>query len=191
MDRNRLEAFSDGVLAIIITIMVLQLELPKGDTMKEFLKETPVFVAYAISYLFIAIYWVNHHLIFNIAEKINLKILWSNIIWMFVMSLIPFTTAWAGKYPTSRTPLAVYFAVLTLASIMFHILFYFILKENGQEFKFTPRSVVSLLTYAGAAFFGGKYPVITYIVVTLVSIWWIFPAKKRWKEMKQEKNKDE
>ena len=191
MDRNRLEAFSDGVLAIIITIMVLQLELPKGDTMKDFLKETPVFAAYAISYLFIAIYWVNHHLIFHVAEKVNLKILWTNIVWLFVMSFIPFTTAWAGKFPASRTPMAVYFAVMTLASIVFHILFYFILKENGQEFKFTPRSVISLITYAGAAFFGNKYPVATYIVVTLVSIWWIFPAKKRWKEMKQENNKDE
>ena len=191
MDRNRLEAFSDGVLAIIITIMVLQLELPKGDTMKDFLKETPVFAAYAISYLFIAIYWVNHHLIFHVAEKVNLKILWTNIVWLFVMSFIPFTTAWAGKFPASRTPMAVYFAVMTLASIVFHILFYFILKENGQEFKFTPRSVISLITYAGAAFFGNKYPVATYIVVTLVSIWWIFPAKKRWREMKEQKNIEE
>lgn len=96
MEKNRLEAFSDGVLAIIITIMILELSQPAGDKLKDLLALGPTLIAYILSFLFIAIYWVNHHMIFHGVERINVKILWCNIAWLFVMSFIPFATAWVS-----------------------------------------------------------------------------------------------
>ena len=179
MEKNRLEAFSDGVLAIIITIMVLELSLPVGDKLSDFANILPTLLTYVLSFFFVAIYWVNHHLMFNIAEKVNLKIVWVNIVWLFIISLIPFTTAWAGKYPTSFAPLAVYFADMALASIAFHVLYALILHEKGAKIKFTARNYISLAVYTLAAIFGGFCPVAAFIVVALVSCWWIFPQKKK------------
>lgn len=135
MEKNRLEAFSDGVLAIIITIMILELKQPAGSGLKDFIALWPTLIAYLISFMFIAIYWVNHHLIFHLADRINVGILWCNIVWLFVMSFIPFTTEWVGSFPSSWAPLAVYFADMAAASIAFHLMYYLILRENGQKFR--------------------------------------------------------
>ena len=181
MEKNRLEAFSDGVLAIIITIMVLELKLPEGDGIDDLLKIGPTLIAYLLSFMFVAIYWVNHHLIFHDAEQINVKILWCNIAWLFVMSFIPFTTAWEGLYPTSTAPLCVYFADMTLACITFHMMYYLILSENGKknEFRLNLRSIMSLIIYTSAAVFGSFCPIAAYVLVALVSLWWVIPAKKK------------
>lgn len=178
MEKNRLEAFSDGVLAIIITIMILELKQPASDGLEDFLALGPTLLAYLLSYLFIAIYWVNHHLIFQKAERINVKILWCNIAWLFVMSFIPFATAWVGTYPTSWAPLSIYFADMTLACITSHLMIYLIARENGEAFRPGPRSIVSLVVYFAAAMFGGFCPVAAFIVVAVVSCWWIVPEKK-------------
>ena len=135
MEKNRLEAFSDGVIAIIITIMVLELKLPEGDSLRDLFALAPLLLSYLISFMFIAIYWVNHHLMFRLAERINVKILWCNIAWLFVLSFIPFATAWVGTYPASFAPLSVYFADMALASFAFHQMYYLILHENGAEFR--------------------------------------------------------
>ena len=179
MEKNRLEAFSDGVLAIIITIMILELKQPVSDGWGDLLVLWPTLLAYLLSFFFIAIYWVNHHLIFHLAQKINVGILWCNIVWMFVMSFIPFTTAWVGSFPTSWAPLAVYFADMSAASIAFHIMYYLILRENGQTFKLGLRSIVSLIIYCLAACLGGFCPVAAFIVVALVSAWWIVPERQK------------
>ncbi len=179
MEKNRLEAFSDGVLAIIITIMVLELSLPAGDGIKDFGAIMPLLLTYLLSFFFVAIYWVNHHLMFNITGKVNLKILWANIVWLFVISLIPFTTAWAGKYPTSWAPLSIYFADMALACISFHILYALILHEKGEKIRFDVRNISSLVVYTLAACLGGFCPIAAYVVVALVSLWWIFPMKKK------------
>ena len=179
MEKNRLEAFSDGVLAIIITIMILELKQPAGAALSDFLALTPTLLAYLLSFIFVAIYWVNHHLIFHQAERINVKILWCNIAWLFVMSFIPFGTAWVGTYPTAWAPLAIYFADMSLASIAFHIMYYLILRENGGKLKLNARSIISLITYTGAAMFGGFCPIAAFIIVAVVSCWWIIPAKEK------------
>lgn len=178
MEKNRLEAFSDGVLAIIITIMILELKQPVSDGWGDLFALWPTLLAYLLSFFFIAIYWVNHHLIFHSAEKINVGILWCNIVWLFVMSFIPFTTAWVGSYPSSWAPLAVYFADMSLASITFHLMYYLILRENGLRFKLSLRSIASLITYTLAACFGSFCPVAAFIIVAIVSAWWIIPEKK-------------
>ena len=179
MEKNRLEAFSDGVLAIIITIMILELRQPVSDTLNDFLALWPTLLAYLLSFVFISIYWVNHHLTFHDTEKINVGILWCNIAWLFVMSFIPFTTAWVGSYPTSWAPLAIYFADMALASITFHLMYYLIMRENGQKFRLGLRSIVSLITYTLAACLGGFCPLAAFIIVAVVSCWWIFPEKPK------------
>ena len=123
MEKNRLEAFSDGVLAIVITIMILELKQPVGDGLRDLMALWPTLLAYLISFLFIATYWVNHHLILHPVERINVKILWCNIAWLFVMSFIPFATAWVGTYPTSWVPIGLYFADMFLASVTFHLMY--------------------------------------------------------------------
>jgi len=177
MEKNRLEAFSDGVLAIIITIMILELKQPVSDGLKDFLALWPTLLAYLISFFFIAIYWVNHHLMFQMAERINVKILWCNIVWLFVMSFIPFTTAWVGTYPNSWAPLSLYFADMTLACISSHLIIYLIARENGLPFRLGTRSIVSLVTYFGATVLGGFCPIAAFIAVAAVSCWWMVPEK--------------
>lgn len=179
MEKNRLEAFSDGVLAIIITIMILELSQPVSDGWGDLLALWPTLLAYLLSFVFIAIYWVNHHQIFHMADKINVGILWCNIAWLFVMSFIPFTTAWVGSYPTSWAPLAVYFADMTLACITFHLMFYLIVRKSGKKFKLNIRSILSFAVYLLAACLGGFCPIAAFIAVAVVSGWWIVPIRKK------------
>ena len=188
MEKNRLEAFSDGVLAIIITIMILELGLPAGGGFKHLLTLGPTLLGYLLSFWFIAIYWVNHHLIFHDAEKVNLKIVWCNIVWLFVISFIPFATAWAGRYPTSWAPVTVYFADMALACVAFHVLYWLIVCENGgrKDFKLTARSISSLVVYTLAAGLGGFCPIAAYVAVAAVSLWWVVPAKKKKSEGTEE-----
>ena len=179
MEKNRLEAFSDGVLAIVITIMILELKQPAGNKWSDLWVLWPTLLAYFISFLFIAIYWVNHHLIFQMADRINIKILWCNIAWLFVMSFIPFATAWVGSHPSSFAPLCLYFADMFLASVAFHIMYFLIMREKGEKIRLGLRSIVSLLTYFLAAAVGGLFPIVAFIVVAAVSCWWIFPEKRK------------
>lgn len=185
MEKNRLEAFSDGVLAIIITIMVLEFDLPDGDKLADILKSWETVFSYLISFFFIAIYWVNHHYMMHSVKTVNNKILWCNIIWLFVMSFIPFCTAWVGKYPTSFAPLAVYFVDMFLACISFHLMYYFVVKEIDENilFKLGPRSIISIITYFLAAVLGGFAPFVTYAAVILVSLSWAIPHKTKGKEL--------
>lgn len=172
-----MEAFSDGVLAIIITIMILELKMPGGSGVEDLLALGPTILAYVLSFFFIAIYWVNHHLILHDVTNVNRKILWCNIGWLFVMSFIPFGTAWVGSYPDSWTPVTLYFADMFLACITFHLMYYLIACENcnNGRFRLTPRSIISILTYFLAMLIGGMNPPAAYVVVAVVSAWWIFP----------------
>ena len=181
MEKSRLEAFSDGVLAIIITIMILELKQPVGDEWGDFWALYPTLLTYLLSFVFIAIYWVNHHLIFHDAKQVNVKILWCNIAWLFAMSFIPFTTAWVGTHSGSWAPLCLYFGDMALASITFHLMYYFIFKDNcqGRKFQLGVRSIVSLITYTAAAALGGFLPVAAFIIVAAVSLWWVVPEKKK------------
>ena len=181
MEKNRLEAFSDGVLAIIITIMILELRQPVSDGLWDFLALGPTLLAYLLSFLFIAIYWVNHHIIISQAKRVNYPILWCNIAWLFVMSFIPFTTAWIGTHPSSFAPVSLYFADMLLACLTFHLMVFLIARENGtaKQFRLSPRNIVSIITYTLAAFLGGFCPIAAYIIVAVVSCGWILPAKKK------------
>ncbi len=122
MTKTRLEAFSDGVLAIVITIMVLELKVPHGDTLPDLVPLLPVFFSYVLSFSFLAIYWGNHHHLLHTVNHVNSRILWANIHLLFWLSLIPFATAWMGENAFGKTTVAVYGTLLLVCGIAYYIL---------------------------------------------------------------------
>ncbi len=135
MTSERLEAFSDGILAIIITIMVLELRAPEGTTLECLLKKAPVFLSYIVSFLYISIYWNHHHQLFKIAKRINGKILWANLNLLFWLSLIPFTTSWIGNNHIEDVPVALYGIVFLMSEVSFLYLKHNIIQLHGKNSK--------------------------------------------------------
>ncbi|MBL4605077.1 MAG: DUF1211 domain-containing protein [Flavobacteriaceae bacterium] len=130
MNSGRVEAFSDGVLAIIITVMVLELEPPKEHTSDGLLEALPVFVSYVVSFIYISVYWFRHHQLFKKTKEISKKILWTNLLLLFWVSLIPFTTSWIGSDHVNIMPVTLYGSVLLFSEISFLILERSIVKYN-------------------------------------------------------------
>src|SRR5438477_7785380 len=122
MEKNRLEAFSDGVLAIIITIMVLELKVPHGADFQALEPLLPVFLSYVLSFIYVGIYWNNHHHMFQLTKYVNGGILWANLHLLFWLSLFPFSTAWMGENHLAPTPTAAYGLVLLMAGIAYYVL---------------------------------------------------------------------
>lgn len=132
METNRLEAFSDGVLAIIITIMVLELKVPQSATFAALTPLIPVFLSYVLSFIYVGIYWNNHHHLLHTTRRVSASILWSNLHLLFWLSLFPFATAWMGENHIAPAPTAVYGVVLLLAGIAYYILQQAILSHEGR-----------------------------------------------------------
>jgi TMEM175 potassium channel family protein len=133
MKTSRLEAFSDGVLAIIITIMVLELKVPHAVELTALKPVLPVFLSYVLSFIYVGIYWNNHHHIFQATEKVSGSILWANLHLLFWLSLFPFTTAWMGENHLAAIPTAVYGFVLLMAAIAYYVLQRAIIAKQGRE----------------------------------------------------------
>ncbi len=133
MDSVRLQAFSDGVLAIIITIMVLELKVPHSDQLSSLKPVMPVFMSYILSFIYIGIYWNNHHHLFTAVAQINGKVLWANSHLLFWLSLIPFASAWMGENNFSKWPVLVYGFVLMMNSIAYYILAQSLIKIHGKD----------------------------------------------------------
>ena len=133
MNKTRLEAFSDGVIAIIITIMVLEMKVPHGDQWSDLLKLWPVFLSYVLSFANVGIYWNNHHHLLHAAKKVNGPILWANLHLLFWLSLIPFTTGWMGENHFAPLPVAVYAFDLLMCAVAYTILQLQIIRLHGNE----------------------------------------------------------
>ena len=133
MNTTRLEAFSDGVLAIIITIMVLELRVPHGGTLAELQPLAPVLASYVLSFVYIGIYWANHHHMLHLVHRVEGAMLWANLHLLFWLSLVPFTTAWVGENHFAPTPMAVYGLVLLMAAIAYFLLQRSIIAVQGPE----------------------------------------------------------
>ena len=133
MERNRLEAFSDGVLAIIITIMVLELKLPRGVDLAALKPLLPVFSSYVLSFVYVGIYWNNHHHLFHSTKHVSARILWANLHLLFWLSLFPFSTGWMGENHVAPTPTAVYGFVLLMAAIAYYVLQSAIIAHQGRN----------------------------------------------------------
>ena len=133
MGKNRLEAFSDGVIAIIITIMVLEMKVPHGDTIQTLVPLLPVFMSYVLSFIYIGIYWNNHHHMLHTVTRVSGAILWANLHLLFWLSLFPFVTGWMGENHYAAAPSALYGGVLLAAAIAYFILQQTIIAEQGPE----------------------------------------------------------
>ena len=162
MNKNRLEAFSDGVLAIIITIMVLELKVPHGVELDALRPLFPVFLSYVLSYAYIGIYWNNHHHMLHTIHKVTGGILWANLHLLFWLSLFPFATGWMGENHFARMPSAAYGLVLLMAAIAYWILQTVIIRAQGEN---------SLLKKAVGTDWKGKLSPTLYMCGILASLW--------------------
>lgn len=169
MSKGRIEAFSDGVIAIIITIMVLELKIPHGADRHALRPLVPLALTYALSYVFIGIYWSNHHHLLHAAERVNGRILWANLHLLFWLSLTPFATGWMGENHRAPLPNAVYGAVFLLAAIAYYILQREILNVQGPHSK--------LATALGRDFKGKISPVLYLLAIAVAFVnQWISDA---------------
>lgn len=160
MTKNRLEAFSDGVLAIIITIMVLELKIPHGTELSSLLPVLPFFVSYVLSFIYLGIYWNNHHHLLHTVQRVRGSILWANLHLLFWLSLIPFTTGWMAENHFAPLPVALYGVNLLMAAIAYYILQTLILRIHGKD---------SLLAKALGKDLKGKASPILYIVAIVMT----------------------
>ena len=181
--KSRLEAFSDGVLAIILTIMVLELKTPTEADIASLLELGPKFFSYILSFIYIGIYWNNHHHMFSTADKINGKILWTNTHLLFWLSLIPFATSWMGETKFSNISAVLYGFVLLMCSIAYHIVQSSIIHLQGENSKLKKavgkdkKGMISPLLYILGIIFGIFAPVISLVIYTGVAILWTIPDK--------------
>ncbi|HEX2464454.1 MAG TPA: TMEM175 family protein [Thermoanaerobaculia bacterium] len=160
MSKNRLEAFSDGVIAILITIMVLELRVPHGDTLAALEPLAPVFLSYVLSFVYLGIYWNNHHHMLHAAERVTGPVLWANLHLLFWLSLVPFVTGWIGENHFAAVPTAGYGLVLLLAAFAYLVLQRTIIAAQGPD---------SLLARAVGTDWKGKVSPILYLVAILAS----------------------
>ncbi|WP_306589729.1 TMEM175 family protein [Geothrix sp. 21YS21S-4] len=160
MGKQRLEAFSDGVLAIILTIMVLELKVPHGASFQALASLLPTFVSYVLSFIYVAIYWNNHHHMLHAAGKVNGPILWANTHLLFWLSLIPFATAWMGDNHFAARPVALYGLVLLMAALAYYLLSRCLIHHHGAG---------SLLEAAVGADAKGKFSIAVYAAAILLS----------------------
>ena len=184
MNKNRLEAFSDGVLAIIITIMVLEFKVPNDTTFEAVIKLSHKFLSYILSFIYVGIYWNNHHHLIHSLKKVNGKILWANLHLLFWLSLIPFATAWIGEHHFASFPMMLYGIVLLMNAIAYFILQKLILIDHGKD---SPLSIAigkdykgkaSLFLYIIAVLSTKYYVEISGAIYILVALIWLIPDKR-------------
>jgi len=184
MNKTRLEAFSDAVIAIIMTIMVLELKVPHGADFEALKPLLPVFLAYVLSFVYLGIYWNNHHHMLQAARKVNGKILWANLHLLFWLSLIPFATGWMGENHFAPMPTAIYGIVLLFAAIAYTILQLTIIKHDdeggllaealGRDFK----GKASIVCYAAAIPLAFVNQWVSDALYTIVAIMWLIPDRR-------------
>jgi uncharacterized membrane protein len=184
MEKNRLEAFSDGVLAIIITIMVLELKVPHGSDLAAIKPLLPVFLSYVLSFIYVGIYWNNHHHLLKACRKVNGGILWANLHLLFWLSLFPFVTGWMGENHFTPLPTALYGVVLLIAAIAYYILQGRIVAGQGGDSKLAAslgkdwKGKLSPMFYAAAIPLSFFAPGLAGGLYVLVALLWFVPDKR-------------
>jgi uncharacterized membrane protein len=184
MHKGRLEAFSDGVIAILITILVLELKLPHGDDWTALRTMAPQFSAYALSFVFLGIYWNNHHHMLQLVKHINGTILWANLHLLFWLSLVPFATGWLGENYRSPLPTAIYGVVLFTSGVAFYILLRTILAAEGPDGKLAAavgngvKPLLSMLLYGVAVPLAYVRFWLADALYVAVSLLWLVPDRR-------------
>jgi len=187
-ETGRIEAFSDGVIAIVITIMVLELRPPVSSSLGSLLRLWPVLLAYGLSFLQVGVYWVNHHRLFDRATLATNGLRWSNILWLFAISLIPFGTAWWGMHPGDPIPTATYMATLLLPALVYPWLAAEVLcnataEDSNVQHRIQRRKLyVSVLLYAGGMALAFVESALSIACTFIVSLLWVLPGGRidRW-----------
>lgn len=193
MTKNRLEAFSDGVLAIIITIMVLEFKVPNDTTFESVVKLSHKFLSYILSFIYVGIYWNNHHHLLQTAKNVNGKILWANLHLLFWLSLIPFTTAWIGEHHFASFPMMLYGIILMMNGIAFNILQRTIIQHHGKDsvlYKAVGKDFkgkISVILYLIAVFMTIYYPIASGVIYIFVALMWLVPDKRIEQVLENEK----
>ena len=184
MGKNRLEAFSDGVLAIIITIMVLELKIPEGQGIDALLLVLPTFLSYILSFVYVGIYWNNHHHLLHTLHKVTGPVLWANLHLLFWLSLVPFASGWMGANPDATVPVALYGVVLLMASIAYNVLQKLIINTEGassmlkQAIGNDTKGKISMLAYMTASTLAIIRPWIGQALYVILALLWLIPDKR-------------
>ncbi len=195
MGKGRLEAFSDGVIAIIITIMVLELKVPEGHKLKDLAVVWPVFVNYIMSFIYIGIYWNNHHHMFHAVRSINGAVLWANLHLLFWLSMVPFVSSWMGKYPFDELPMALYGFVLLMNAIAYTLLVIVLIRHEGKNSALATalgkdwKGKVSLLFYCIAIAFAWINTYVSFGLYVLVACIWFIPDRRIERKLADEQAK--
>lgn len=184
MDKGRLEAFSDGVIAILITIMVLELKVPHEATLVALRPLVPVFLSYILSFIYLGIYWNNHHHLFQAVNHVNGRVLWANLHLLFWLSLIPFVTAWTGENQFAAVPVACYGLVLFFAAIAYLILTRMLIYHHGKDSTLAialgrdVKGKMSIVIYATASLLASVNSWLAFGLYILVAIMWLIPDRR-------------
>jgi uncharacterized membrane protein len=184
MGKGRLEAFSDGVIAIIITIMVLELVPPHGASLEDLRGLAPVFVSYVLSFANVGIYWNNHHHLFQAVRVVDGRVLWANLFLLFWLSLFPFATAWMGENEFASTPVALYGAFLLLAAMAYFVLVRTLIRCQPEGTHLAraigrdTKGKVSPILYASAIPIAFVAPLVSFGIYVLVAVIWFVPDRR-------------
>lgn len=184
MRKSRVEAFSDGVLAIIITIMVLEMKVPHGSNLAAIKPLLPVFFSYVLSFIYIGIYWNNHHHLMQAAEQVNGRVLWANMHLLFWLSLVPFASGWMGENNFTTWPVVLYGVILFMNGVAYYILERFLVQLHGRDSLLAkavgidPKGILSVVVYLvaiGLAFVNARISLGLYGVVAII---WLIPDSR-------------
>ena len=184
MGKGRLEAFSDGVIAIILTIMVLELRAPESGELAALRPVLPHFLAYVLSFLYVGIYWNNHHHMLQAVERVNGRILWANLQLLFFLSLVPAVTAWLGEHHHEPWPVALYGAVLLGAGLCYFVLARELVRHHGPESALARalgsdvKGRISLVGYAGALVAAFWLPQLSLAAYLAIAVLWLVPDRR-------------
>jgi uncharacterized membrane protein len=184
MHKNRLEAFSDGVLAIIITIMVLEMKVPHGETLSALLPMTPVFLSYVLSFVYVGIYWNNHHHMLQLAGPVSGAVLWANLHLLFWLSLLPFATGWMGENHFAQGPTALYGVVLLMAALAYWVLQRALIRAEGSHSALAAavgrdwKGKISPVVYASAILLSLRAAWVAQSFYAIAALLWLVPDRR-------------
>ena len=184
MGKGRLEAFSDGVIAVIITIMVLEMKVPHGTGFEALVPLLPIFLSYVLSFVYVGIYWNNHHHMLHAVQHVDGSVLWANMHLLFWLSLVPFVTGWVNENHFAPVPVALYGAVLLMAGVAYYILERVLIARHGRDSSLARamgvdyKGILSVVIYAIAVVLAFVNPWISCALYVLVAMMWFIPDRR-------------
>jgi uncharacterized membrane protein len=184
MHKGRIEAFSDGVIAIIITIMVLEIKVPHGHDLAALAPLLPVFLSYVLSFVYVGIYWNNHHHMFQAVKHVDGSVLWANLFLLFTLSLLPFSTGFMGENEFAQVPVALYAFNLLMCAVAYTVLVIALTKLHGKDSDFAKaisgdkKGKISLVAYIAAIPLVFVSPIISSVLLLIVALIWLVPDRR-------------